>query len=163
MQCLGHLVEMPDAAQLAPGGFNAAGKARSKLFAPAANRFVADHDAAHEQQFFDVAQAELEAEVPAHGLADNGCSKPVPTVERCRLHSVILRERDNVLVTGKGISSVAPTMLVATLVERRSRFTIIVQVKGKDTVSVVAGLKRGVKPQHLHRSLTRVTVLNVKM
>ncbi|MBU9385852.1 IS30 family transposase [Burkholderia gladioli] len=45
---------------------------------------------------------------------------------------------------------------VATLVERRSRFTIIVKVKGKDTVSVVAGLKREVKrlPQHLRKSLT---------
>ncbi|MCC2597853.1 IS30 family transposase [Pusillimonas sp. MFBS29] len=45
---------------------------------------------------------------------------------------------------------------IATLVERRSRFTILVKVKGKDTVSVVAGLKREVKrlPQHLRQSLT---------
>ncbi|WP_347555274.1 IS30 family transposase [Robbsia sp. KACC 23696] len=45
---------------------------------------------------------------------------------------------------------------VATLVERRSRFTILVKVKGKDTVSVVAGLKREVKrlPQHLRKTLT---------
>ncbi|WP_233874526.1 IS30 family transposase [Paraburkholderia adhaesiva] len=45
---------------------------------------------------------------------------------------------------------------VATLVERRSRFTILVKVKGKDTVSVVAGLKREVKrlPRHLRKSLT---------
>lgn len=45
---------------------------------------------------------------------------------------------------------------IATLVERRSRFTILVKVKGKDTASVVAGLKREVKrlPQHLRKSLT---------
>ncbi|VVE85085.1 integrase [Pandoraea sputorum] len=45
---------------------------------------------------------------------------------------------------------------VATWVERRSWFAIIVKVKGEDTMSVVAGLKRAVKrlPQHLPKSLT---------
>ena len=45
---------------------------------------------------------------------------------------------------------------VATLVERRSRVTILAKIKGKDTVSVVAGLKREVKrfPQHLRKMLT---------
>src|SRR5690606_6013021 len=37
---------------------------------------------------------------------------------------------------------------IAALVERRSRFTILVKEKGKDTVSVVAGLKREAKRCH---------------
>lgn len=46
---------------------------------------------------------------------------------------------------------------IATLVERRSRFTILVKVKGKDTESVVKALTKQVKrlPSELRRSLTR--------
>jgi IS30 family transposase len=45
---------------------------------------------------------------------------------------------------------------VATLVERRSRFNILVKVMEEGTVNVVAGLRREVKrlPQHLRKSLT---------
>lgn len=45
---------------------------------------------------------------------------------------------------------------IATLVERASRFTVLVKVKGKDTASVVAGLTRQVTklPEMLRRSLT---------
>lgn len=45
---------------------------------------------------------------------------------------------------------------IATLVERRSRFTILVKVEGKDTHSVVTALTRQVKrlPTELRRSLT---------
>lgn len=45
---------------------------------------------------------------------------------------------------------------IATLVERRSRFTLLVKLPGKDTESVVAGLARQVRrlPQALRRSLT---------
>lgn len=45
---------------------------------------------------------------------------------------------------------------IATLVERQSRFTLLVKVAGKDTNSVVSALKRQVKklPDHLMRSLT---------
>jgi IS30 family transposase len=45
---------------------------------------------------------------------------------------------------------------VATLVERHSRFVVLVKVKGKDTASVVAALSRRVKrlPQTLRKSLT---------
>lgn len=45
---------------------------------------------------------------------------------------------------------------IATLVERASRFTVLVKVKGKDTASVVAGLTRQVTklPEALRRSLT---------
>ncbi len=45
---------------------------------------------------------------------------------------------------------------VATLVERQSRFTMLVKVDGKDTVTVVSALTRQVKklPEHLRESLT---------
>ena len=45
---------------------------------------------------------------------------------------------------------------IATLVERRSRFTMLVQVAGKDTESVVKGLVRQVRklPAELRRTLT---------
>jgi IS30 family transposase len=45
---------------------------------------------------------------------------------------------------------------IATLVERRSRFTMLVKVQGKDTASVVAALARQVRslPSELRQSLT---------
>lgn len=45
---------------------------------------------------------------------------------------------------------------VATLVERHSRFTVLVKVKGKDTVAVVGAISRQVRrlPRELRRSLT---------
>jgi IS30 family transposase len=45
---------------------------------------------------------------------------------------------------------------IATLVERQSRFTMLVKVAGKDTKSVVSALTRQVKklPRHLRESLT---------
>ena len=45
---------------------------------------------------------------------------------------------------------------IATLVERTSRFTLLVKVQGKDTESVVSALTRQVKklPAELRRSLT---------
>jgi len=45
---------------------------------------------------------------------------------------------------------------IATLVERRSRFTMLIKVKGKDTASVVSALSRHVRtlPASLRRSLT---------
>jgi len=45
---------------------------------------------------------------------------------------------------------------IATLVERQSRFTILVKVKGKDTKSVVKGLTSQIKklPEELRKTLT---------
>ena len=45
---------------------------------------------------------------------------------------------------------------IATLVERHSRFTMLVKVQGKDTVSVVTALSKQVRklPSELRRSLT---------
>lgn len=54
------------------------------------------------------------------------------------------------LIAGSG------NTFVATLVERQSRFTMLVKVAGKDTVTVVEALTRQVKklPDHLRESLT---------
>lgn len=40
-------------------------------------------------------QAEPEAEIQAHGLADDDCRKPVSTVERSLFHALILYLFDN--------------------------------------------------------------------
>src|SRR5690606_18218015 len=54
------------------------------------------------------------------------------------------------LISGTGNSH------IATLVERRSRFTMLVKVSGKDTASVVSALSRHVRklPAELRKSLT---------
>lgn len=54
------------------------------------------------------------------------------------------------LITGSGNTH------IATLVERQSRFTMLVKVKGKDTVSVVSALSKQVRklPETLRKSLT---------
>lgn len=54
------------------------------------------------------------------------------------------------LITGSGNTH------IATLVERQSRFTMLVKVKGKDTVSVVSALSKHVRklPETLRKSLT---------
>lgn len=54
------------------------------------------------------------------------------------------------LITGSGNTH------IATLVERQSRFTMLVKVKGKDTVSVVSALSKqvGKLPETLRKSLT---------
>lgn len=59
-----HLVQMPYATRLAPGGLDAMGEPRTELVAPAADRLMADDHAALEQQLLNVTQAELEAEIP---------------------------------------------------------------------------------------------------
>jgi len=54
------------------------------------------------------------------------------------------------LIAGRGNSH------IATLVERKSRFTMLVKVDGKDTATVVAALSKQIKklPAELRRSLT---------
>ncbi|RKT13454.1 hypothetical protein B0G69_6605 [Paraburkholderia sp. RAU2J] len=63
-QCHEHLVKMPGAARLVPRSLGAMCEAGAELIGPPADRFMADDDATLEQQFLDVAQAELEAKVP---------------------------------------------------------------------------------------------------
>src|SRR5690606_3674979 len=77
-----HLVQMPGRARLAARGFGAMRKARAELVAPASDRLVADDNTALEQQFLDVAQAQLKSKVPAHRLADHHRKKPVTVIQR---------------------------------------------------------------------------------
>lgn len=69
---------------------------------------------------------------------------------RFRLHPHHLTVGLNILITGSGNSH------IATLVERQSRFVMLVQVAGKDTASVVGGLTRQVQqlPNEMRKSLT---------
>jgi hypothetical protein len=54
-----------------------------------------DH-AALEEQLFDVAQAQLEAEIPTHCATDDAGRKTVAVIKRFRfLHRCILRDRPN--------------------------------------------------------------------
>ena len=51
------LIEMPGTARFAPGSLDTMREPRAKFIAPAAHGFVTHHDAALEQQLFNVAQA----------------------------------------------------------------------------------------------------------
>jgi len=71
-------------------------KALTELLAPATDRLVGHDHAALEEQFLDVTQAQLEAEIPAHGATDDLGWKTVTVIERFRfLHRDILRDRSN--------------------------------------------------------------------
>jgi hypothetical protein len=66
--------------------------------AAAAGRLVAHDYATLEQQFLDVAQAQVEAEGSAYRATDDHCRKAVAVIERCLLHRPILRDLANVTV-----------------------------------------------------------------
>jgi len=86
---------MPCGARLGTRHFHSAREARSKFVAPAPDRFIAHDNAALEQQLFDVAKAQLEAKLPAHGAADNGGRKAMTVIVRFRfrfLHRIILND-----------------------------------------------------------------------
>src|SRR6218665_3773803 len=73
-------------------------KAGAELVAPATDRLVAEDHAALEHQLFDVTQAQLKPEVPAHRLADHHPRDPMAVIRRLRLcHPATLqhRQRDN--------------------------------------------------------------------
>jgi hypothetical protein len=66
-------------------------EAGTKLIAPASDRFVTDDNPALEQQFFDITQAALKPEIPAHRATDDRRRKAVTMVKRfCILHHAIL-------------------------------------------------------------------------
>jgi hypothetical protein len=66
-------------------------EARAEFIAPAPDRFVTDDNPALGQQFFDITQAELKPEIPAHRAADDRHRKAMTVVERfCILHHAIL-------------------------------------------------------------------------
>ena len=76
---------------LAPRRSSVLGECGAELVAPAADRLVRDHDAPLEQQFFDVAQAQAEPEIPANRAADDHGVEAVSMVKRFRLlHRFIL-------------------------------------------------------------------------
>ncbi len=54
------------------------------------------------------------------------------------------------LLLGRGLGQ------IATVVERSTRFTVLVQLPGRDVLTVTAGLSRTMSrlPEHLRRSLT---------
>ena len=71
-------------------------KALTELLAPATDRLVGHDHAALEEQFLDVTQAQLEAEIPAHSATVDFGWETVTVIERFRfLHHAILRERPN--------------------------------------------------------------------
>src|ERR1700731_4867366 len=91
---------MPRAAWLASRCFHSASKAGAELIAPASDCLVRHDHAALEEQLFDVAQAQLEAEVPAHCATDNTRRKTVTVIQRFGfLHRTILRDQSNNLTT----------------------------------------------------------------
>lgn len=66
------LVQMPSARRPRPTSTNIRRDQRPELDDPAPDRLTADLDAALRHQFLDAADAEGEAEIPAHRLHDDG-------------------------------------------------------------------------------------------
>ncbi|KWC76354.1 hypothetical protein WL56_26665 [Burkholderia cepacia] len=88
-----HLVEVPGAAGLASYSLRAAREDCTEFVAPATDGFVADDDTAFEQQFLNVAQTELEPEVPSDCQADDRSWETMAVVKRLGIrHSGILRD-----------------------------------------------------------------------
>jgi hypothetical protein len=95
-----HLVEVPRAIRLTSRRFHPVREALTKLVAPAPDRLVCHGHTALEEQFLDVAQAQLKAEIPAHSATDDPGWETVTVIERLRfLHHAILRDRPNNLTT----------------------------------------------------------------
>jgi hypothetical protein len=57
------------------------GKVRAELVTPPPDRFVADDHAALEEQLFDIPQAQLKSEIPAHRATDDGVWKTMAVVK----------------------------------------------------------------------------------
>jgi hypothetical protein len=84
---------MPGTARFASLSLGAIREPRAKFIAPAANGFVTHHDAALEEQLFNVAQAQLKPEIPANGTTDHHRREAMAVIERFRLfHLPILRD-----------------------------------------------------------------------
>ena len=66
-----HLIKMPARRWSRPPALQPASDLRPELDRPAPDRLVAHVDAACRQKLFDIAQAETEAEVEPHGMADH--------------------------------------------------------------------------------------------
>src|SRR4051812_20387234 len=87
-----HFVEVPRATRLASRRFYPVRKALTKLVAPAPDRLVCNGHTALEEEFLNVAQTQLKAEIPANCLADHRCRETMTVIQRfCFLHCSILR------------------------------------------------------------------------
>ncbi|MGF6653007.1 hypothetical protein OKW34_003596 [Paraburkholderia youngii] len=86
-------VKMPCAARFAASSFYAMCEARAEFVAPAADRLVTDNDTALEQQFFNIAQAKLETEIPPNRETNDRRREPVAVIKRFSLlHRDFLRD-----------------------------------------------------------------------
>src|SRR5258707_6309141 len=95
-----HLVEVPCATRLASRRFDPVSEALAKLIAPASDCLVCHGHTTLEEQFLDVAQAQLKAKIPAHSATDDLGWETVTVIERFRfLHHAILRDRASNLTT----------------------------------------------------------------
>jgi hypothetical protein len=95
-----HFDEVPRATRLASHRFHPTSKALTKLVTPASDRLVCHDHAALEKQFLDVAQAQLEAEIPSNSAADDTSRVMVTVIERFRfLHCAILSDESRNLTT----------------------------------------------------------------
>jgi hypothetical protein len=71
-------------------------KALTKLVAAASDGLVCHGHAALEEQFFNVAQAQLKAKIPARSATDDLGRETMTVIKRFRfLHHAILRDRPN--------------------------------------------------------------------
>ena len=85
------LVHVPDVPQSTLSPPQRAGVFRSKLPAPGSNGFVGDSDATLRQEVLHVAEAEREAMVESHGMADDFGRKAVASIQRSHRSSVAER------------------------------------------------------------------------
>src|SRR5471032_334298 len=91
-----HLIEVPGATRLASRCFHPVSKALAKLVAPTSDRLICHGYTALEEQFLDVAQTQLETEIPSNSAADDTSRETVPVIKRFRFfHRAILRDRPN--------------------------------------------------------------------
>src|SRR5260370_15070015 len=99
-QCDERVVEVPRATRLASRRFDPVSEALAKLIAPASDCLVCHGHTTLEEQFLDVAQAQLKAKIPAHSATDDLGWETVTVIERFRfLHHAILRDRASNLTT----------------------------------------------------------------
>lgn len=87
------LIEIPGTARFASHSRDPLREPGAEFIAPAPNGFITHYDATLEQQFFNVAQAQLKPKVPANGTTDDHRWKAMSVVERFRIFiSRILRD-----------------------------------------------------------------------
>lgn len=135
--------------------FHTVCEARTKLIAPASDRFVAVDNPALEQQFFDITQAELKPEIPAYRATDDCRRKAMAVVKRfCILHHPILLDHlGNVTVpfavvwNDRRIESIERKRMLRLLIEdvtlvKSEEVSIHVRFRGGRTTSLTVDKPR---------------------